>query len=416
MNEDILEKYEIGEPIANGGQGLVREARRKINERIVIIKQYSEMYDAQNAEKFWDSLSEGEIGARREINFLQKAREDKLKGVPRIIEYGITGYFNQPVVVFEPIKGNTLDTIVSDKAYIPSIENLKKVTKGVGDVLKYAHNLKPKPVVHRDIKPDAIFVNGKKVVLGDWATSTPTSGKTSSRTQLLTLNFTAPEITIGTAFDARADVYSLGKVMQYMLLGEKIFEESNGEPSSKYFKKLNVPRASVKSLEKATAYNPDKRYNTIEEFCDVFTGSLEGRSLEMQKSKKNNLEKSVGGVGKVVSGLVNFVWATSNTHLMLPTAIRKLMECPRGDDGYANPRSTMEGIYFWSVILNMGVMGLGNPIFYNNLFLSNPEIATPLLITQLATNAISGVYESLRLHMKKKVKEKQKLIENSVSK
>lgn len=393
-SKDILKKYEIGKPIANGGQGLVREGRRIRDDKIVIIKQYSEMDDIEDVKSTWDSLSEGEIGAKREINFLQKARGDDLKGVPRIIEYGTTGYFNQPVVVFEPIQGNTLDKIVSDKAYIPSIENIKKVVKGVGDVLKYAHNLKPKPIVHRDIKPDAIFVNSEKITLGDWATSTATSGKTRSRTQILSLNFTAPEVTIGTAFDARADVYSLGKVMQYMLLGENIFEVFNDKFSSKYFKKLNIPRASVKSLEKATQENPDKRYETIDEFCDSFIGSFEGGRLEIQKPRKNSLEKSV--FGKVVQGLAGFIGGTSSTYFMLPTALRKVNDSCILEGGELNLRSIMEGAYVSSVSLNFWLMFFGNPILYVKLFESNPEIAIPLLITQLATNAVSGIYEGVQ--------------------
>jgi len=291
-SENILKNYEIGKSIADGGQGLVREARRISDDKRVVVKQYSETSDIQDPEEFWDSDSGGRIGARREVNFLERAKKDNLGGVPNIIEYGMAGPFNQPVVIFEPIQGNTLDTIVSDEAYIPCIENLKKVAKGVGDVLNYAHNL-PKPVVHRDIKPDAIFLNGEKVTLGDWATSTPTSGKTRFRTQLLTLYFTAPEITEGRAFDGRADVYSLGKVMQYMLLGENVFEMTNGEPSIKDFGKMNVPRMIVKSLEKATAKDPDKRYNTIEEFCDDLTGSLEKKDLSSKVLETSVKRKNI---------------------------------------------------------------------------------------------------------------------------
>ena len=281
---DLFERYELGRPLAVGGQGLLRVARRKSDGLEVVIKKYSQMEDATN----WTSLDEGEVGAAREISFLERANRDGVAGVPCLLEYGIAGAWGEPVAVFKKIPGSPLREKVSESGYNPSLSYVDWIAKSVRDILQYAHHSNgAKPVVHRDISPENIMVNGDSVVLMDWATATPTSGKTyHGKTHIAKWYYTAPEVQSGRPFDGRADIYSLGRVLQLMLLGNRFEEDLDGKVSEKDFDNLNIPKGVVKVLQKATRENQEQRYRTVSEFYDAFESAL-GRSLQVhgQSSK-----------------------------------------------------------------------------------------------------------------------------------
>jgi len=269
---DILRDYDLGEPLAEGGQGLLRKARRKSDGIDVVIKKYSQMADSKN----WDSYEEGEVGASREIAFLKRANQDRVKGVPYLIEYGVTGGWQEPVAIFEHIPGKTLEETVSDPSYNPSVDRIREIFELLKEPINYAHNNGVRPVVHRDINPRNIMVNGNSVVLMDWATATPTSGKTyHSKTNIATLYYTAPEVLAGKPIDGRADIYSLGRVLQLLFLGKDLFEASDGQPTSRDFENINVPKRVIEVLKKATQENPEHRYRNIKEFYEAFINSLE---------------------------------------------------------------------------------------------------------------------------------------------
>jgi len=268
MTKDISEKYELGAPIAEGGQGLLRRARRIEDGLEVVVKKYSQMTDA----KSWDSYEEGEVGAARELAFLRRANNESIEGVPKLLEYGETGSWKEPIAVFEPIPGRTIEDEVSALDYNPSSERIRWFFDKVRAPLEYAHHSNGvKPTVHRDLKPENVMINGKSVVVMDWAAATPTSGKTyHGKTRVLSLYYTAPEVLAGSPFDQRADIYSLGKILQLMFLGKNLFWETEGMPSRKDFEKLNIPEGIAGVLEKATSEKQEQRYRTIREFHDAF--------------------------------------------------------------------------------------------------------------------------------------------------
>jgi len=290
---DVLQKYELVQIIADGrenGQGIVARARRIEDGKDVVVKKYSE---ARNSSS-WEGIEDGEIGATREISFLERANRDGVKGVPQLIEYGETGRFiKEPVAVFEFIPGRTLEEEVVDESYTPSMELMQRVVNSLTGSLSYAHSSKVKPVVHRDINPKNIMVNGNDPVLMDWATSKATSGKTSFGTQFVTPYYTAPEVLEGKPFDGRADIYSLGKVLELICLGNDVFTASDGNPIPRDFENLNLPKELVRVLLKATQTDPKNRYKTIKAFYDAFVKGVNGQTIQ---KRAGALEKKVEGV------------------------------------------------------------------------------------------------------------------------
>lgn len=275
---DILEKYELGEQIANmenGGQATVYLARRKEDGLEVAAK----IYGASEKVTDWNEIINEEKRSGREIRFLERANREGIRGVPKLVEYGATGSFiKSPVAIMQRLPGRTLEEEVMGNDYNPSMELVLGIAKDVSEVLEYAHHSSGvKPVVHRDINPGNIFVNGE-TVLADWAASTPTSGATQFRTQMYTQYFTAPEILEGKEFDGRADIYGLGQTLRFMLLGKE-FKEKSGMPLRKDFESLNISEKVIDVLDKATSFDPKARYRTAREFYESLEAAVKGSSL-----------------------------------------------------------------------------------------------------------------------------------------
>jgi len=118
------------------------------------------------------------------------------------------------------------------------------------DILSYLHGQTP-PIIHRDIKPQNIVVDDNgKVKLIDFGISR-VYDKTASRDTVFfgTMEFAPPEQYGFAQTDGRADIFSLGVVLCWMLTGET----KPGEVSIK-------SRWLGAVIKKCTAFSPEDRY------------------------------------------------------------------------------------------------------------------------------------------------------------
>ena len=136
-------------------------------------------------------------------------------------------------------------------------------------------------IVHRDIKPQNIFVSDNgDYKLGDFGVAR-TMEKMGSGTRIGTYNYIAPEVYNGQPYGHSVDIYSLGLVLYWLLNERRLpfcplppaipsagdMEEARrrrlqGEP-------LPAPKNGSNALKsivlKACAYDPAQRYQTAEE-------------------------------------------------------------------------------------------------------------------------------------------------------
>ena len=105
--------------------------------------------------------------------------------------------------------------------------------------------------VHRDIKPENVIIRGSEAVLIDFDASRIFKSEHHSDTQILgTTGYAAPEQYGITQTDERADIYSVGVLINVMLTGE--------HPS----RRLASGRMGL-VVERCTRVSPEKRYKNV---------------------------------------------------------------------------------------------------------------------------------------------------------
>lgn len=115
-------------------------------------------------------------------------------------------------IEMEWIDGITLSDLIQSGRLTSGLS--RKIALQLCDVLSYMHS---KQVIHRDLKPSNIMVthNGRNVKLIDFGLS-DTDSSSILKSPAGTASFAAPELTNGSAVDARTDIYSLGKILSLL--------------------------------------------------------------------------------------------------------------------------------------------------------------------------------------------------------
>ena len=136
-----------------------------------------------------------------------------------------------------------------------------------------------KRIIHRDIKPENIFLNEFGFFkLGDFGIARKLSAAQSSNSIKGTYNYMAPEVSRGTDYDSRVDIYSLGIVLYrlmndyYLPFIENAEQDNNAEARANALNRrlrgelLPPPRKASRDLANlilcACAYDPEKRFKT----------------------------------------------------------------------------------------------------------------------------------------------------------
>ncbi|MGE5414865.1 MAG: serine/threonine-protein kinase, partial [Syntrophomonadaceae bacterium] len=216
-----LGPYEILSPLGVGGMGEVYRARDSKLQRDVAIKVLPPAVAA-----------DPEALARFEREALAVAALSH-PNILSIFDFGSdqgTAYAVMELLEGETLRGKLDTGPVSQKQ---AVDWALQIAKG----LSAAHG---KGVVHRDLKPDNVFVtkDGHVKILDfglakrieatapDEQTSAPTgSGHTEPGTVMGTMGYMSPEQLRGQPVDHRSDIFSFGTILYELLSGRKAFKK-----------------------------------------------------------------------------------------------------------------------------------------------------------------------------------------------
>lgn len=140
--------------------------------------------------------------------------------------------------------------------------------KQLCEALRYLHNLKPNPVIYRDMKPSNVIISNAEVaILIDFGISKEYKGVEEGGPDPLlafTSRYAAPEQLLGYS-DQRSDIYSLGVMLLYLLTTKELKELK----SNPYYLE-NISRALREILFKAVEADAKDRFDTVDQMYDAF--------------------------------------------------------------------------------------------------------------------------------------------------
>ena len=171
-----------------------------------------------------------------------------------------TGDEDLEAIVIELVKEETLFDYVERTGPL-SLTLALQITKQIGDALSYAHE---KGVFHENLDPKHIFLcpdRGPQVSgfgFNKFKSLIDIELKTDTQDEA---NFRSDFIDMTSASTTHADIFSLGKILQYMLVGSLNIPRKNPFPKS-------VKKEILKSIEKATAGEVTERYSSVVDFID----------------------------------------------------------------------------------------------------------------------------------------------------
>ncbi len=204
----------------------------------------------------------------------------KHPGIPTIydVEEDDKSYY----IIEEYIQGQSLEAFVLRQDCI-SIDTVIHMALQICDVIKYLHG-QPEPIIHQDLKPEHILLCGNRIVLIDFGISSFITSSGNTFQYFGTEGFAPPEKYQGISCDVRADIYGIGKVLEFMT--KKAAGQS--DKKSQLLKPL---------IQKAAANSREERYASIEELISALSNVLENGYQNFQQKKNKHLLKKIAVAG-----------------------------------------------------------------------------------------------------------------------
>lgn len=166
-------------------------------------------------------------------------------------------------VVLDFVAGETLESHVSKRGVLGE----REACDLIGNICEAAGELHRHGVIHRDISPVNIIVSADGAHVIDLGISRiGGKGVTRDTAPFGTTGFAAPEQYGFSETDARSDVYSIGKVLGYMLTG---ISPKDGGFDAAIADDARLSDAMRDIVWKACAFEPSARFQTAEEMAQA---------------------------------------------------------------------------------------------------------------------------------------------------
>ncbi|MFZ0545367.1 MAG: serine/threonine-protein kinase [Candidatus Promineifilaceae bacterium] len=270
LSGQTLGQYTIEAPIGQGGMAAVYKAYQARVRRYVAIKVLPEVL-----------ASDPSFIARFQREAFTIAQLEHPAILP-VYDYGEAD--NITYIVMRYVDTGSLASRL--KLGPLSYAEIKRLIRQVSEGLSYAHR---QGVIHRDLKPDNIFLDSEgNALLGDFGIAHITEGtqELTGNAVIGTPSYMSPEQGRGRGVDGRSDIYSLGIILFELFTGQVPYKADN--PMGIVVKHITEPMPDPRTIKaeipaevaavimKATAKDPDDRYNTPLALASELEAALNG--------------------------------------------------------------------------------------------------------------------------------------------
>lgn len=260
-----LGQYQILDILGKGGMATVYRAYQRSVDREVAIKVLSP-----------DLASDERLLARfeREARMVASLQHPHILTVHDFGREGRTLY----LVMRLMMGGNLLDELRANSPL--STGRTLKLVSQIADALDYAHE---RGIVHRDLKPSNVLLDEDgNVCLTDFGIAKmlqggATTGLTSPNAMMGTPVYMAPEQWRSEPVSPRTDIYALGVMAYWMVVGQApfsaetphglMYQHLNEQPEPPQYLNPDVPGAIAPVLARALAKRPEERFETAGAFA-----------------------------------------------------------------------------------------------------------------------------------------------------
>ncbi len=269
----VLGSYEILDEIGAGGMGQVYKARHREMNREVALKTLKGSLPATD-----DSTQR----FQREVQVAARLVHPNV-----VVAHDAGEADGVRYLVMEFVEGQDLNSLVRESGPLPVEEAVDCILQAA-EGLKYAHQ---RGIIHRDVKPGNLLLDDEGVVkvldLGLARFNDPDDGQepddadplTSAGMVMGTADYMAPEQASETrTADERADIYSLGCTLHFLLTGKRVFPEKTvWQTLSSHLDKpipslcelrADVPQTLDDAFQKMLAKKTAERFQTMQEVID----------------------------------------------------------------------------------------------------------------------------------------------------
>jgi Protein kinase domain len=254
---DTIAGYRLEAEIGRGGMGVVYLAADDRLDRRVAVKLLSP--DMARDERFRE-------------RFLRESRLAATIEHPNVVPVHDAGEADGVLyLVMRHVAGTDLGSYLRANGPLP-IDRAVAVVAQAAAALDAAH---ARGLVHRDVKPANILLDGDHVYLCDFGltkAAASISGLTATGQLIGTIDYVAPEQFEGRAVDGRSDIYSLGCVAYECLTGTPPFRRDNElatlwahahePPPSPAAARPGVPAQMDAAVRRAMAKAPEERFGS----------------------------------------------------------------------------------------------------------------------------------------------------------
>ncbi|MFN8372275.1 MAG: serine/threonine-protein kinase [Anaerolineae bacterium] len=255
----IASRYEIGEPIGDGGMGTVYKGLDTRTKQPVAIKHLKPeviALEPEIVERF-----------RREGQALRQLNHPNIVKVLAMTKEGKSYY-----LILEYVSGGSLANLLRTQQILP-LERILSIALELSDALARAHHLK---IIHRDLKPgNVLLANDGTPRLTDFGIAHlgDRSRLTGTQTVMGTLGYLSPEALDGKPLDPRADIWSFGVILYEMLTGKLPFNDPTASAMMmsivhKSFPSLqelrpDIPPALITLIQRMLEKDPAQRIASV---------------------------------------------------------------------------------------------------------------------------------------------------------